>query len=40
MPGCVDGLQVVHSDNGHDGFLTEYDAVSILLKKTLDLARG
>ncbi|PXW30076.1 UNVERIFIED_CONTAM: homoserine O-acetyltransferase [Williamsia faeni] len=40
MPGCVDGLQVVHSDNGHDGFLTEYDAVSELLKKTLDLARG
>ncbi|WP_033335534.1 MULTISPECIES: homoserine O-acetyltransferase [Actinomycetes] len=39
MPGCVDGLHVVHSANGHDGFLTEFDAVSALLKKTVDLAR-
>jgi homoserine O-acetyltransferase len=39
MPGCVDGLHVVHSANGHDGFLTEFDAVSELLKKTVDLAR-
>jgi homoserine O-acetyltransferase len=39
MPGCVDGLHVVHSDNGHDGFLTEYDAIAELLKKTVDLAR-
>ncbi|WP_373284109.1 homoserine O-acetyltransferase MetX [Gordonia jinhuaensis] len=39
MPGCVDGLQVIHSDNGHDGFLTEYDAVADLLKRTMDLAR-
>lgn len=39
MPGCVDGLHVVHSANGHDGFLTEFDAISELLKKTVDLAR-
>jgi homoserine O-acetyltransferase len=39
MPGCVGGLHVVHSDNGHDGFLTESDAISELLKKTVDLAR-
>lgn len=39
MPGCVDGLHVVHSTNGHDGFLTEFDSVSELLKKTVDLAR-
>lgn len=39
MPGCVDGLHVVHSANGHDGFLTEFDSVSELLKKTVDLAR-
>jgi homoserine O-acetyltransferase len=39
MPGCVDGLHVVHSDNGHDGFLTEFDAIAELLKKTVDLAR-
>ena len=39
IPGCVDGLHVVHSANGHDGFLTEFDAISELLKKTVDLAR-
>lgn len=39
MPGCVGGLQVVHSDNGHDGFLTESDAIADLLKRTMDLAR-
>lgn len=39
MPGCVGGLHVVQSANGHDGFLTEYDAISELLKKTVDLAR-
>ncbi len=39
MPGCVGGLHVVHSDNGHDGFLTEFDSISELLKKTVDLAR-
>jgi homoserine O-acetyltransferase len=39
MPGCVGGLHVVHSDNGHDGFLTEFDAIAELLKKTVDLAR-
>lgn len=39
MPGCVGGLHVVHSENGHDGFLTEYDSISELLKKTVDLAR-
>ncbi len=39
MPGCVGGLQVVHSDNGHDGFLTEFDAIADLIKRTLELAR-
>ncbi|GAA1455795.1 homoserine O-acetyltransferase [Williamsia maris] len=39
MPGCVGGLQIVHSDNGHDGFLTEFDAIADLLKRTLELAR-
>ncbi|MFT4124726.1 MAG: homoserine O-acetyltransferase [Gordonia sp. (in: high G+C Gram-positive bacteria)] len=39
LGNCVGGLQVVHSDNGHDGFLTEFDAVADLLKQTMDLAR-
>lgn len=39
MPSCVGGLQVMRSDDGHDGFLTEFDAVADLIKQTLDLAR-
>ncbi len=38
LPGS-DGLVVVHSRDGHDGFLTEGDAVADLLRRTLDLAR-
>ncbi|WAC54759.1 homoserine O-acetyltransferase MetX [Gordonia sp. SL306] len=40
LGNCVGGLQVVHSDNGHDGFLTEFDAISDLLKQTVELARS
>ncbi|MGC4962203.1 homoserine O-acetyltransferase MetX [Gordonia sp. DT218] len=40
LGNCIGGLQVVHSDNGHDGFLTEFDAISDLLKQTVELARG
>ncbi|AZG44911.1 homoserine O-acetyltransferase MetX [Gordonia insulae] len=39
LGNCVGGLQVVHSDNGHDGFLTEFDAISDLLKRTVEIAR-
>lgn len=39
LGNCVGGLQVVQSDNGHDGFLTEFDAIGDLLKRTVDLAR-
>ncbi|MFW0784353.1 homoserine O-acetyltransferase [Gordonia sp. CPCC 206044] len=39
LGNCIGGLQVVHSDNGHDGFLTEFDAISDLLKRTVELAR-
>ncbi|WP_082393431.1 homoserine O-acetyltransferase MetX [Nocardia arizonensis] len=38
LPGC-DGLEVVHSRDGHDGFLTETAAVSKLLLETMRLAR-
>lgn len=38
LPGC-EGLRVVHSRDGHDGFLTELDAVADLLRRTLELAR-
>lgn len=38
LPGS-EGLVVVHSRDGHDGFLTEMDAVAGLLARTLDLAR-
>jgi len=37
LPGC-DGLQVVDSIYGHDGFLVETDAVGELVRQTLDLA--
>ena len=39
LGNCVGGLQVVRSDTGHDGFLTEFDAISDLLKRTVELAR-
>ncbi|MGW0248803.1 homoserine O-acetyltransferase MetX [Nocardia goodfellowii] len=38
LPGCA-RLEVVHSRDGHDGFLTESAAVSKLLIETLRLAR-
>ncbi|WP_164874076.1 homoserine O-acetyltransferase MetX [Rhodococcus spongiicola] len=38
LAGC-DGLRVVESKDGHDGFLTESDAVAELLKETAELAR-
>ncbi|MEV6140286.1 homoserine O-acetyltransferase [Nocardia sp. NPDC051990] len=38
LPGC-EGLEVVHSHDGHDGFLTEAAAVAKLLTETMRLAR-
>ncbi|MFD6401515.1 homoserine O-acetyltransferase [Nocardia sp. NPDC060249] len=38
LPGCA-GLEIVHSRDGHDGFLTEAAAVSKLLTETMRLAR-
>ena len=37
LPGC-DGLDVVESAYGHDGFLVETDAVYKLIRRTLELA--
>ena len=37
LPGC-DGLQVVDSIFGHDGFLVETEAVGELVRQTLDVA--
>ncbi|GAA1655737.1 homoserine O-acetyltransferase [Mycolicibacterium murale] len=37
LPGC-DGLEVVDSIYGHDGFLVETDAVGVLVRRTLELA--
>ena len=37
-PGCVDGLRVVPSLFGHDGFLVERDRVFDLVAETLDLS--
>lgn len=37
LPGC-DGLDVVDSPAGHDGFLVETDAVGMLIRRTLELA--
>jgi homoserine O-acetyltransferase len=37
LPGC-DGLNVVESIYGHDGFLVETDAVGQLIRRTLDLS--
>jgi len=38
LPGC-DGLDVVESACGHDGFLVESDAVGALIRRTLQLAQ-
>ncbi|MCM6776215.1 homoserine O-acetyltransferase [Nocardia sp. CDC159] len=38
LPGCKE-LEVVCSRDGHDGFLTETEAVGTLLSETMDLAR-
>jgi homoserine O-acetyltransferase len=37
LPGC-DGLEVVESIYGHDGFLVETEAVGQLIRATLTLA--
>ena len=37
LPGC-DGLNVVESLYGHDGFLVETEAVGELIRQTLELA--
>jgi homoserine O-acetyltransferase len=37
LPGC-DGLEVVDSIYGHDGFLVETEAVGQLVRRTLELA--
>jgi len=37
IPGC-DGLRIISSRDGHDGFLTEPDAVSTMLVATMALA--
>ncbi len=37
LPGC-DGLNVVESSYGHDGFLVETEAVGTLIRRTLELA--
>nr|WP_024802328.1 homoserine O-acetyltransferase [Nocardia sp. BMG51109] len=39
LPGCK-GLEVVHSRDGHDGFLTEIEAVGKLLTETMELVRA
>jgi homoserine O-acetyltransferase len=39
LPGCK-RLEVVHSRDGHDGFLTETEAIGKLLVQTMDLARS
>jgi homoserine O-acetyltransferase len=39
LPGC-NGLQVVDSIYGHDGFLLETEAVSDLVRQTLQMAAG
>jgi homoserine O-acetyltransferase len=37
LPGC-EGLEVVDSIYGHDGFLVETDSVGDLVRQTLDLS--
>ncbi|MTE11679.1 homoserine O-acetyltransferase MetX [Nocardia aurantiaca] len=39
LPGSK-GLEVIHSKDGHDGFLTETEAVGKLVLETMDLARA
>ncbi len=39
LPGCK-GLEVVHSRDGHDGFLTETTAIGKMLEQTMELARA
>jgi homoserine O-acetyltransferase len=39
LPGCP-GLHVVESIYGHDGFLVEFEAVSDMIRKTLELAEN
>ncbi|MFJ1460032.1 homoserine O-acetyltransferase [Nocardia sp. N2S4-5] len=39
LPGCR-GLEVVHSRDGHDGFLTETEAVGKLLVETMELVHS
>ncbi|MBB3039711.1 homoserine O-acetyltransferase MetX [Hoyosella altamirensis] len=36
--GCNE-LRVLNTDKGHDGFLTDFDGISVLLSDTMDLAR-
>jgi homoserine O-acetyltransferase len=38
-PGCVDGLRVIPSPYGHDGFLVEREQVFALVAEALDLAQ-
>ncbi|WP_092801460.1 homoserine O-acetyltransferase MetX [Rhodococcus globerulus] len=38
IPTCT-GLEILNSKDGHDGFLTEADAVAKLLRRTMELAR-
>ncbi|MGV9409044.1 homoserine O-acetyltransferase MetX [Nocardia sp. NPDC003693] len=39
LPGCK-GLEIVRSRDGHDGFLTETEAVGKLMVQTMELARA
>lgn len=39
LPGC-NGLEIVRSRDGHDGFLTETEAVGKLMTEAMDLARA
>ena len=39
LPGCKN-LEVVHSRDGHDGFLTEVESIGKLLTETLELVRA
>ncbi|GGC65525.1 homoserine O-acetyltransferase [Hoyosella rhizosphaerae] len=38
LAGCAE-LRVLHTDKGHDGFLTDLDGVTHLLRDTMELAR-
>ncbi|WP_268884926.1 homoserine O-acetyltransferase MetX [Lolliginicoccus suaedae] len=38
LPGCKE-LRVLHTDKGHDGFLTDLEEISVLLEDTMELAR-